>query len=61
MTSIIHTEDKNICISISIDTLYKWNLSTYQYDKIINEVYCFYCHSLKEKKNSKIKLGVKIE
>ena len=55
--SIIQLKDKDILISESDDnTLRKWNLLTYQCDKIINNVWC-YKNSLLEIDNNRIIVG----
>ena len=56
--SIIKLKDKDILISGSDDnTLRKWNLLTYQCDKIINNVQCYYRNSLLEIDNNRIIVG----
>ena len=60
VTSIIQLKDKDILISGSDDkTLRKWNLLTYQCDKIINNVECWYSNSLLEIDNNRIIVGGK--
>ena len=57
--SIIQLKDKDILISGSEydHTLRKWNLLTYQCDKIINNVQCCYSNSLLEIDNNRIIVG----
>ena len=56
--SIIQLKDKDILISGSWDnTLRKWNLLTYQCDKIINNVDCCDNNSLLEIDNNRIIVG----
>ena len=56
--SIIQLKDKDILISGSWDnTLRKWNLLTYQCDKIINKVKCCDSNSLLEIDNNRIIVG----
>ena len=60
VTSIIQLKDKDILISGSWDdddTLRKWNLLTYQCDKIINNVKCCFRNSLLEIDNNRIIVG----
>ena len=56
--SIIQLKDKNILISGSNDnTLRKWNLSTYQCDKIISNVSCYRSNSLLQIDNNRVVVG----